>query len=80
MLPPVEAMHHAGATCIHSGVLALVTYVVVDLVLLLLLQQLSQVGHVLGHLSVPIFTNPFQFTIWLQAVGVKVLVETVVLR
>ncbi len=32
----VQAVHHVGATCLHSGVLALTSYVVVDARLLLL--------------------------------------------
>ena len=37
ILQPVEAVHHMGATCIHSGVLVLVGHVVVDVLLLLIL-------------------------------------------
>jgi hypothetical protein len=73
-------MYHVGTTCVHSGVLALVSYVVVDVLLLLVLWQLSQVGLVLVQLSVPPFTTPLHLTIWLDAVGVNVLVKTVVLR
>ncbi len=69
-----------GATCIHFGVLDPVSYVIVHAPSLLLLQQLSQVGIVLIHMHLPLFTNPLQLTICLDAVGVKVLVETVVLR
>ncbi len=72
-------MHHVEATCIQSGVLALASYVVVDVLLLLLLWQMSQVGLLLFQLSVPLSTSPLQFTIWFDAVGVKVLLETVVL-
>ncbi len=68
-----------GATCINSGVRVLVSYVVVDVVFLLLLYQLSQEGLVLVPLSV-FFTNPLQLAIWLDAVGVKVLEGTVVFR
>ncbi len=81
VLQLVEAVHHVGATRIHSGVFALVSYVVVDVLFLpLLLDQLSQVGLVLVQLSVPPFTNPFQFDVWLDAVGVEVLLETVVVK
>ena len=37
MLQPVEAVHHMGATGVHSRVLVLVGHVVVDVLLLLLL-------------------------------------------
>ncbi len=78
VLKPVEAMHHVVATRIHSGLLALVSHVVVDVLLPFLLQQLREVVLVLVQISVPLFTNPLQLIIWLDAVGVKVLVETVV--
>ncbi len=42
--------------------------------------SLGQVGVVLVQLSVPLFTNPVQLIIWVDAIGVKVLIETVVLR
>ncbi len=77
VLQPVKAMHHVGATYIHSGVCALLSNVIVDVLFFLLL---SQAGLVLVQLSVFMFDDPLQRTIWRDAVGVKVLVETVVLR
>ncbi len=80
ILQPVEAVHHVGATCVRSGVLALVSYVVVDVRFPVFLYQLNQVGLVLFQLCVPLFTKPLQLTIWLDTVVVKVFVETVVFR
>ncbi len=57
-----------------------VIYVVVDVVILLSLHQLGQVRLVLVQLSVSRRTDALELTVKLDAVGVKVFVETFVLR
>ncbi len=73
-------MHHAGATGVQFGIFVLVCQVIVDVPVLLPLQQLSQVGFDSFQLSVSLGTDPVQLTVWFDAVGVKVLVETVVFQ
>jgi hypothetical protein len=58
VLQPLEAMHHVGATCVHSGDVALASHVAVDVLFLILFQKLSQVGLVLVQRSGFLFTNP----------------------
>ena len=54
--------------------------VVVDVLLLLLLKQLREVGLVLVEHPVSLCTYPLQICVWLSTIGVKVLVKPVVLE
>ena len=67
-----------GATGVDPGVSVLIGYVVLDVPLLLLLQQLRKVGLILVEHPAPLCTDPLELVVWLDAVGVEVLVKTVV--
>jgi hypothetical protein len=72
-------MHNMAPTSVDRGILVLVSNIIVNIALFLLLEQLSEVWFVLVQLAVPLCTDPLQLGVWLDAVGIKVLVKTVVL-
>ena len=78
VLEQAEASHCVGAASADLGVFALVGYVVVDVFLFPVLQQLHKVGFVLVEHPVSLCADPLQLSIWLDVVGLKVLVETAV--